>query len=189
MDDSELAARAAAGHADAFEALVDRHGGRVRAVALRIAGGRWSLADDLTQEVFLHLLRVLPRYDRTRPFAPWLFEVAANLCRNKIRGERRRPAVSLDAAVEASGHEPAGSAAGPDAAAERADDLRRLREARDALPPAYRTILALHYEAGLSYEDVARALGGVPLGTVKNRLHRARAALAAQLGVDTEEGR
>lgn len=181
MDDSELAARAAAGQADAFEALVDRYGGRVRAAALRIAGGRRTLADDLTQEVFLHLLRVLPRYDRSRPFAPWLFEVAANLCRNKVRGERRRPAVSLDALVEASGDEPAGPDPEPCAAAERNDELRRLREARDALPPAYRTILALHYEAGLSYEEVGRALGGLPLGTVKNRLHRARAALAARL--------
>jgi len=189
MDDSELAARAAAGHADAFESLVDRYGGRVRALALRIAGGRRSSADDLTQEVFLHLLRVLPRYDRSRPFAPWLFEVAANLCRNKVRGERRRPAVSLDAVVEARGDEPLGASEDPGATAERSDELRRLRAARDALPSSYRTILAMHYEAGLSYEEIARALGALPLGTVKNRLHRARAALAARLGLGRPEGR
>lgn len=183
MDDSVLAVRAAAGHADAFEALVDRHGGRVKAAALRIAGGRRALAEDLTQEVFLHLLRVLPRYDASRPFAPWLFQVALNVCRNRVRSERRRPAASLDAWTEATGSNVLAREAPPDAGAERDDDLRRLRAARDALPAAYREILALHYEAGLPYESIAAALGGVPLGTVKNRLHRARAALAARLGV------
>jgi RNA polymerase sigma-70 factor (ECF subfamily) len=188
MDDSELAVRAAQGRPGAVEALLDRFGGRVRSVALRMAGGRQSLADDLTQDVFLHLLRVLPRYDPAQPFAPWLCRVAANLCRNKLRDQRRRPAVSLESTEDA-GAEFAGRDADPADVAAGAEDARRVREARDALPAAYRTILAMRYEAGMPLEEIARALGGLPMGTVKNRLFRARAALAAKLGIDEEDER
>ena len=186
MDDSELAVTAARGRPGSFEALVDRYGGRVRSVALRISGGQASFADDLTQEVFVHLLRVLPRYDPAQPFAPWLMRVAANLCRNKVRDLRRRPASSRDAAAEA-GAEFTGRAHDPADAAERAEDARRVCAARDALPERYREILAMRYEAEMPLEEIAAALGGLPLGTVKNRLFRARAALAARLGVEQED--
>jgi RNA polymerase sigma-70 factor (ECF subfamily) len=180
MDDSALAARAAAGDHDAFARLLDRHGGRVLAVATRIAGDR-TLAEDLCQEVWVHLLRVLPKYDSARPFAPWLLSVAANLCRNRVRGERRRPARSLAAAEGDAGEFVASPDAPPGARIERDETARIVRAARDALPPSYRTILALRYEGDLSHEEIAEALGGLPIGTVKNRLHRAREALALLL--------
>lgn len=180
MDDSALAVRAAAGDHGAFEEILTRYGGRVLAVATRIAGER-ARGEDFCQEVFLHLLRVLPRFDPSRPFAPWLMQVATNLCLNRLRGERRRPAVSLDA-VQADGHEVAAARTeDPHDAAQHADLLARVRAARDALPPGYRAILALRYEAGLDLAQVSQALGGLPMGTVKNRLFRARAALAARL--------
>jgi RNA polymerase sigma-70 factor (ECF subfamily) len=189
-DDSDLAVRAAAGDRAAFEALVDRFGGRVRALALRMTGGNGAWADDLTQELFVHLLRVLPRYDAARPFAPWLFQVGANLFRNRMRDERRRPHVSLDALADGPvPFEFAGTAEDPATAAARNDDARRIRAARDGLPAAYREILSLRYEAGLSHEEISEALGGLPVGTVKNRLFRARAALAATLGISTEDAR
>jgi len=180
MDDSALAARAAAGEEGAFAELLDRHGGRVLAVATRIAGDR-TLAEDLCQDVWIHLLRVLPKYDATRPFLPWLLHVAANLCRNRVRGERRRPAHSLDALTAEAGEFVSSKDAPADARIERDETARIVRAARDALPPSYRTILALRYEGDLSHEEIARALGGLPIGTVKNRLHRAREALALRL--------
>jgi len=180
MDDSALAARAAAGEEGAFAELLDRHGGRVLAVATRIAGDR-TLAEDLCQDVWIHLLRVLPKYDAKRPFLPWLLHVAANLCRNRVRGERRRPAQSLDALTAEAGEFVSSKDAPADARIERDEIARIVRAARDALPPSYRTILALRYEGDLSHEEIARALGGLPIGTVKNRLHRAREALALRL--------
>lgn len=179
MDDSELAARAAAGDHGAFEELLDRHGGRVLAVATRIAGER-NRGEDFCQEVFVHLLRVLPRFDPTRPFVPWLMRVATNVCRNRLRGLRRRPAVSLDAVHEAAG-ETAAPPDDPAARVEAADVAARVRQERDALPAPYREVLALRYEAGLPLDRIAEILGGVPMGTVKNRLFRARAALAERL--------
>jgi RNA polymerase sigma-70 factor (ECF subfamily) len=180
MDDSALAARAAAGDHGAFAELLDRHGGRVLAVATRIAGNR-TPAEDLCQEVWVHLLRVLPKYDPSRPFVPWLLHVAANLCRNRVRGERRRPAQSLEAIEDGAGEFVASTDAPPDARIERDETARIVRSARDALPSSYRTILALRYEGDLSHEEIAEALGGLPIGTVKNRLHRAREALAMRL--------
>jgi RNA polymerase sigma-70 factor (ECF subfamily) len=180
LDDSALAVRAAAGDPGAFEELLDRHGGRVLAVATRIAGNRTS-AEDLCQEVWMHLLRVLPRYDPARPFTPWLLQVAANLCRNKARGERRRPAASLEAVAEEVGEVAVSPGDPPDTALDREETARIVRAARDELPPSYRAILALRYEGDLSHEQIAEALGGMPIGTVKNRLHRARRALALVL--------
>jgi RNA polymerase sigma-70 factor (ECF subfamily) len=181
MDDSALAARAAAGDHDAFARLVDRHGGRVLAVATRIAGDR-RLAEDLCQDVWVHLLRALAKYDPARPFQPWLLMVAANLCRNRVRGERRRPAASLDAMEdEAGGEFVPGTETSPGERIERRETARLVRAARDRLPESYRTILALRYEGDLSHEKIAQALGGLPIGTVKNRLHRAREALALHL--------
>jgi RNA polymerase sigma-70 factor (ECF subfamily) len=180
MDDSALAARAAAGDHGAFTELVDRHGGRVLALATRIAGER-NRGEDFCQEVFLHLLRVLPQFDPARPFVPWLVHVATNVCRNRARALRRRPAVSLDAVRDEGGDPTDLRAADPGTALVLADDLARVRSARDGLPESYRTVLALRYEAGLSLDQISRLLDGVPIGTVKNRLFRARAALAARL--------
>ena len=150
------------------------------AVATRIAGNR-TLAEDLCQDVWIHVLSVLPKYDPARPFAPWLLHVAANLCRNRVRGERRRPAGSLDALTTEGAEFAQADAAPPGERAEREETAVVVRAARDRLPLSYRTILALRYEGDLSHEEIAEALGGLPIGTVKNRLHRARQALAMQL--------
>jgi RNA polymerase sigma-70 factor (ECF subfamily) len=154
MDDSALAVAAAAGDREAFAGLVDRHGGRVLAVATRIAGDR-TRGEDLCQEVFVHLLSALPKYDSARPFLPWLLRVAANLCRNRVRGERRRPAQSLDEIVDTTGETPAGHDAPPGERIEREETARLVRAARDRLPESYRTILALRYEGDLSHEEIA----------------------------------
>lgn len=176
-----LALRAAAGDHAAFAAIVDRFGGRVRAAALRMTAGRTDRADDLVQEAFVHLWTALPRWDPSRPFTPWLLQVAMNRCRNVLRGERRRPASSLDALAEEVDFEPRAGGERPDAAAARRDAASVLRAARDRLPETHRTILAMHYEAGMSHEQISAALGGMPIGTIKAKLHRARAALAAEL--------
>ncbi len=181
MDDSALAVAAARGDHGALASLLDRHGGRVLAVATRIAGGDRTLAEDLSQDVWVHLLRALPKYDARRPFVPWLLQVTANLCRNRVRGERRRPSASLDALEEASGEFVAGKAPAPGERIEREEIARIVRAARDRLPESYRSILALRYEGDLSHEEIAEALRGLPIGTVKNRLHRAREALALEL--------
>ncbi len=175
--------RARLGDERAFEAVVDACGGLVLALAWRMVRNRHE-AEDLAQEVFLRLFRVFDRYDPDRPFLPWLRRVAKNLLINlttgKARMARRRTA-SLDVMKEAAGELPVDHktpvAEEAARAGERADMLRNTME---RIRPDYRIILALRYFEGRTYEEMASDLE-IPLGTVKNRLFRAREELAGML--------
>ncbi|MCU0726472.1 MAG: sigma-70 family RNA polymerase sigma factor [Planctomycetes bacterium] len=182
--DREVLERARRGDRRALGAIVETCGDFVLGLAFRMTRDR-SGAEDLAQEVFVRLMRALPRYDPGRPFLPWLRTVATNQILHLLtRGgekERRRTA-SLEACAEAAGSLP------PDPAAEAAPAVAEARERAEAvrravrrLPPDQRAIVALRYFRGLGYEELARELS-LPLGTVKNRLFRAREALAAELG-------
>ena len=138
-------------------------------------------AEDLCQDVFVHLFHALAKYDSSRSFRPWLMRVAANACLNRLRSERRRPAVSLDAHHAAGAPPPTVDDDGPDVSAAKRELFDRIRRERAALSPDDRLILALRYDAGLGHKEISDSLGGLPLGTVKVRLHRARKVLAARL--------
>ena len=132
-DDAELVARAQAGDRSAFDALVRAHQARVFAL-----GYRWFRnsddADDLVQETFVRVWRSLERFDRARPFVPWLMTIATN--RAKTFHERRRPAEELDEGLTWSGPSPEDDAA----AAERNE---RLQRAAQDLPEEQRVVLHL----------------------------------------------
>jgi RNA polymerase sigma-70 factor (ECF subfamily) len=182
--DREVLERARQGDRRAFGEVVEACGAFVLNLAFRMARDR-TAAEDLAQEVFVRLWRALPRYDPERPFLPWLRTVATNQIINLLtRGdekERRRTA-SLETCAEAMGALP------PDPAAEEAPAIalrheraRAVRQAVGRLRPEMRLIVALRYFRGLDYEELGRLLS-LPAGTVKNRLFRAREALAAELG-------
>jgi len=175
--------RARRGDEPAFAAVVDACGGLVLNLAFRMVRDRHE-AEDLAQEVFARLFRVFDKYDPARPFLPWLRRVATNLLLNltsgKARRMRRRTA-SLDAPGDGGTWlppDPAATDAGE--VAERKERAAILRAAVRRLRPDHRAILALRYFRGLSYEELARDLS-LPMGTVKNRLFRAREALARAL--------
>lgn len=181
--DRSLLLRARQGDERAFAAVVDRCGGLVLGLAHRIGRDRHE-AEDLAQEVFLRLHQVFDRYDPDRPFLPWLSRVARNLMYNLTAGKARklrRGTASLDRMKESRGELPVDErveeAGGTAVIRERAEVLR---SALGRVRPIYREILRLRYFGALSYDDLAGKLG-LPLGTVKNRLYRAREALAEQL--------
>ena len=176
--DRETAARAAAGDGPAFRALVDSWRGRVLAFASRMTRDR-ALAEDLAQEVFLHLYQVLRRWDPERPFAPWMRRVTANCVLNRLRG-RPAPARSLDGGPEGAGLPADPRSPDPARCAEAADDARAIARRLEELPEAWRAVVALRYGEGLSVLEVAEALG-LPENTVKTRLFRAREALREAL--------
>jgi RNA polymerase sigma-70 factor (ECF subfamily) len=181
--DRETAMRAAAGDGPAFRALVDAWRGRVLGFASRMTRDR-ALAEDLAQEVFLHLYQVLRRWDPGRPFAPWMRRVAANCILNRLRG-RRVDARSLDDAPGGAGLPADPRSPDPARAAEAADDARAVARRLEDLPEEWRAAVALRYGEGLSVAEVATALG-VPENTVKTRLFRAREALRAALRPERE---
>lgn len=166
--------RCLSGDADAYEALVERYGGRVYNVALRITHDP-DAARDCAQDAFIRAYRALHQYDPAYPFGPWLFRITTNASLNFIQRGRGR-----EITVEEFPDDPEPVEAGPELSAVRKEDVQEVLDAMALLPPAYRAALTLRHMQQLSYQEVADALG-IPLGTVKTHLHRARAALKTTL--------
>jgi len=170
MSDPELVAAAASGDGSAFEALVRNHADAVYGHALRIFGDRQT-AEDATQEVFIKVFRTIGSFDGRAQFSTWLYRVTRNVCLDMIRSGRRTPAPVDPVTLE------------PLSTEDFADDVvfsHALEVAMAALPPEDREALGAVAIFGLPYKDAAAELG-IPVGTVKSRVFRARRALAATL--------
>jgi len=186
-------ARHLRGDRDAFAELVGLFSGRVFNLALRFTGDR-AEAEDITQESFLRAYTALPRSRTELPFRPWLLQIAVNLCRDWAR--RRRPAPFSD--LGRAGDEPdeapdslverlADPRPLPQEAAEAGEQMAELRQAVMDLPPAFRMIVTLRYNEGLTYEQIGQLLN-MPPATVGTSLLRARRRLRAALELPREAG-
>ena len=165
-----------------FEALVLAHQDRLYSIALRTLGNPAD-AEEAAQDAFVRAYRALAGYDRERIEAlrlrPWLATIVLNLCRSRrSRGAADRSTLSLDLGLP-TGDEPRVEAlAGPAAVAERRASGEAWAALLSALPPAQREAVVLRHVDGLSYPDLAIALGK-PEGTVKAQVHRGLAQLRA----------
>jgi RNA polymerase sigma-70 factor (ECF subfamily) len=133
-----------------------------------------ELAEEVVQDTLLAAWRGGRSFGGRSTLASWLFGIARRQCRDRLR-RRRVPSTGLDEAAELPSPEP-----GPEAAALRAAGAAELDHALARLPGHQREVLLLIFGAGLSGPDAAVVLG-IPAGTVKSRLHAARAALRASL--------
>jgi RNA polymerase sigma-70 factor (ECF subfamily) len=167
--DKDVVRRARDGDAGAFRRVAEAYERRLFRIAYRIVFDAEE-ARDLCQEILLRVYMNLERYDPERPFEPWLHRVATNVCLNRRKRPRRVEAVGGTDELDRRAP-PVVPEGGP-------GDSERLRQAVAGLPDAYRTVLALRYEAGQSYEEIARATGQ-PLGTVKTWIFRAKEQLRA----------
>jgi RNA polymerase sigma-70 factor (ECF subfamily) len=149
-------------------------------IALRITSDT-DAASDCAQEAFIRAYKALHQYDPALPFGPWIFRIVTNASLNHVQRwhAHQTPVDELPEAVE-----PAES--GPEAAALRRESVSEVLAAMSELAPAYRAALTLRHMQQLSYQEVADTLG-IPLGTVKTHLHRARAALKARLAARKRE--
>jgi RNA polymerase sigma-70 factor (ECF subfamily) len=176
--DERLVRRFQDGSADAFEILVQRHGTRVYNLCLRILGDPEEAAD-ASQDTFLAALRKLSTFRGDAAFTTWLHRVAINACYDSLRRKRRRPLLHLMTDEGDERTEP--SVPAPDHA-ERVvlsvDVAKALRE----VPEEFRVVLVLADVQDLPYEEIASVLE-IPVGTVKSRVFRGRAALGRALGV------
>jgi RNA polymerase sigma factor (sigma-70 family) len=171
LTDRELWRRAGAGESEAFGELYDRHANAIYNYCFRRCAD-WALAEDLTATVFLEAWRKRRRvvFDREDAVLPWLYAVAGNVVRNETRRHRRFVRfVGGLAGARVAGRDAA------DQAAEEAEMQRVLAAVRE-LPRREQDVLALCVFADLSYERAAIALG-IPIGTVRSRLARARSRL------------
>jgi len=179
LQDGELISRVAAGDAEAFAALFRRRQGQVYRFALHMTASP-SIAEDVTQEVFLAVMRDAGRYDAARAsVAAWLCGIARNHVRR--RADRDRPLQPIGDGDEDESLEEI-LTVDADALGDltRAESIEALREAVFTLPVKYREAVVLCDLQEMSYADAASALG-CAVGTVRSRLHRGRALLAVKL--------
>jgi RNA polymerase sigma-70 factor, ECF subfamily len=177
--DATLVAAFLDGEPAAFDALVARHQRRVYAICFRYFGNAAD-AEDATQDTFLTVLRRASTYAGAAAFSTWLYRVAMNACNDLARRRSRRPRGS---AFGVEGLSDRAAPGDPLADRELGVDLERALATLDATT---RTAIVLHDVGGLPYEEVASRLG-LPIGTVKSRIHRGHARLADALaGPDAE---
>ena len=183
LSDEDLMGQVAEDDERAFPELVRRYQGRVTNLVSRVLNDR-ECADDLAQEVFVRVFVHRRNYRRGSKFSTWLFTIAANLAKNEIRRRvRRRNWFSLDALQEVlkdSAPQLADKTEGREALLEREQLRDTVGRAIAAVPEKYRLSLVLRDIEGLSYEEIAQALG-IPGGTVRSRINRARSMLKRKL--------
>jgi RNA polymerase sigma-70 factor (ECF subfamily) len=179
MDEQRLIAAAQRGNMDAFNELVLAYQDQVYNLAYRIMGDPAS-ASDATQEAFISAYQHIDGFRGEYPssFKSWLMRIVSNACYDELRRRKRRPATSIEEFEVDEEANPAlvSEALGPEAHAEREEMARVIESGIEALPPDQRVALVLSDVQGFSYQDIAQ-MTGVPLGTVKSRLARARGKL------------
>jgi RNA polymerase sigma-70 factor, ECF subfamily len=180
--DEQLVRRFKDGNADSFEVLVQRHGARVYNLCLRILGDPDEAAD-ASQDTFLAVLRKLSTFRGDSAFTTWLHRVAVNACYDSLRGKRRRPLLQI--VRDEDGERSETSLPAPDHADQvvfSVDVARALLE----VPEEFRVVLVMADVQDLPYDEIARVLE-IPVGTVKSRVFRGRAALGRALGASRGE--
>lgn len=177
--DSTLIQNTLDGDLSAFEDLVERYRDVVFRVAARIVGQ--DEAEDVSQDAFLRAFHRLDRFRGDAPFRSWLLQITQNVALNALaRKQRETPDSDPDSADSS----PTESHRQPAVELERRERSERLRLKLGLLRPDYRSLLVLRDLEQFSYDEIAQVLD-MPLGSVKGRLHRARAELIELLRKNT----
>ncbi len=186
--DHDLVLAVRRGDGAAFDALVRKHEARIHRLAWRILGDAED-ALDAAQETFVKAWRAIAGFQGGSRFSTWLMRIAINQCRNELRRRRtvkHAQPLSIDAPLSADGDTLGdrleASSPSPWEAARGREVAQSLSDALKAVEPEAREVLLLSDGEALSYEEIAEILD-VPVGTVRSRLHRARADLKRLLGV------
>jgi RNA polymerase sigma-70 factor, ECF subfamily len=177
--DEDLVQAFQAGDTAAFDALVNRWDRKIQGVVFRVVGADED-ARDVCQEVFLKAYRGLPSFKKEARFSSWLYQIALNACRDRLRRRRGRHHMSLED-LEETADGPLG-AKGPSALERVASrEVReRVAAAMATLPEEQREVIVLKEYEGLTFPEIAEALT-VPVSTVKTRLYRGLVQLRQRL--------
>jgi RNA polymerase sigma-70 factor, ECF subfamily len=178
--DAELARDARGGSEAAYRELVTRYATPAVNFTYRFVRDR-ALAEDLAQEGFLRVYQRLDTFDAERRFSSWFFQVLRNVTIDYLR-VHRIPTASLDELEEDGRQVPVADREGasPEELAGQGELASAMSAALSRLRPEYREVVVLRYQEGLTQPEIAQMLG-LPAGTVKTYLHRARKELAELL--------
>jgi RNA polymerase sigma-70 factor (ECF subfamily) len=176
--DEELVRACQGGESSAFDILVARWEDRIRGAAYRLLGSQEE-ARDAAQEAFLKAYRGLPGFKQEARFSSWLYQIALNLCRDRLRRRKGRTMVSLEALEEVgpviAGREPTALDL-----VQQLDLSRAVRRAIGELSEEQREVVILKEYQGLTFLEIAQALD-LPVSTVKTRLYRGLGQLRLRL--------
>jgi len=178
VTEGELIQRARDGDTEAFGALIEAHAGFVRRLARAVLHNRDD-ADDAAQDAFFSAWRARERFDPTRPFQPWLGQIAINAARDLHRRRLIRRTEVIPESLPGSGSSPA-------AVAEQADLRQRLNGALAGLPERQRLALVLFEVEGYAHAEIGLVLG-IPEGTARSEVFHARRKLRTALGESKEQ--
>jgi RNA polymerase sigma-70 factor (ECF subfamily) len=186
LTDQEIVALARQGREAAYRELIGRYQRPVFSLIYRLVRDR-EKAEDLAQETFIKVLNAIERYDPSYKFSSWIFKIAHNTSLDHLRKKEPEtlslegsPHATTQAEMEASTIAVASTEESPEAFAASRELGATLEIAIGKLRPEYRTAIVLCHVEGWPYEDIAETMG-VPLGTVKTYIHRARNELKKQL--------
>jgi len=183
--DRDLIQRAQSGDSRAFRALVERHQRRAFVIAVALVKDEED-AREVVQEAFLRVHRGLAQFQGGSSFFTWLYRIVTNLAIDVVRRPARRE-LGLEETLENAADDELLLAAerdDPFAALERSELRRRIARALDELPPYHRGVIVMREIQGMSYEEMAQAMG-VSKGTIMSRLFHARRKLERALLGDT----
>lgn len=176
LADGELVSAAVAGREASFEELVRRYQRPIASYVYRMVGD-YDAALDLTQEVFIKVYNSLARYRSEFKFSTWIYKIAHNAAIDHLR---RYSVRELILSAESDGTRPdvaiESRRLSPEQESEREERRSEIESVVQTLPAAYRELIVLRHSHDLSYDEIAEVTG-LPLGTVKNRLFRAREAM------------
>ena len=177
--DPELVATAAVGVEGSFEELVKRYQRPIAAYVYRVVGD-YESSLDLTQEIFIKIYSSLSRYRSEFKFSTWIYKIAHNAAVDHLRRNAGRER-SLCQGLEGDQYElPIESGRlSPEQESERRERRLEIESVVHSLPLAYRELIVLRHSQDLTYEEIVEVTG-LPLGTVKNRLFRAREMMRQQ---------
>lgn len=183
QEDYDLVARALGGDQSAYTRLRDKYWRSIYTMLSRMIRDK-NDAEDLTQEAFIKAFNSLASFNTDYAFSTWLYKIASNNCIDYLR-KRRLKTISIDAPVQTRDGEVQmeiadPSAVRPDVPLTAAERTAVLQEAIKNLPDKYRRVIEMRHTQELEYADIAEKLG-LPLGTVKAHLFRARALLLKRL--------
>ena len=178
VTDKAIVERVLKGDIDAFAVLVNKYQDRIYSAVLNYVSNPED-AVDVAQETFVKAYSKLRSFDSASAFYTWLYRIAINTAIDFLRRRKSRPADSLDDDKYSEyGFEPVSTdlSADPEMVLSRGEQMQTLRNAIQSLSEKLRSVVVLHDVEGLSQEEVAEILG-IPVGTVKSRVSRARAEL------------
>lgn len=177
-DDATLVRECLEGKPRAFGRLYERYKSMVYELAYRMTRNHEE-AEDVLQDTFLRAMRALGTYDTQYKFSTWILTIASRLCVDRWRAARHKE-LSLDADSGTGGLQLPHPGERPDEHTFRQEVAALVEGGLQRVPEDYRIMLILRHRLELSYEEIA-AVTGMPLGTVKTRIHRARERLARAL--------